>query len=254
MSADKPMRQITASDSSNELERAVLDEYMQAFKPEIELKLVLFNKHKKEILAKLFDDYNHTQPSERDKKIWLRIETIAYQYFARQILKLTVKSNADQVARYGAIASASKRARTKIEKLRYDDIARPEMGKWLDGIEELADATSNFLNCLYIAANFDRKIESSLESLVELEAAANRVADEVHKGSGRPEGGSILPHNYTSAFMEIYQESPNPTDNKRFANLIQQFLLAVGKEGETEEDYVFEAFKYQRKKARKKLG
>ena len=91
---------------------------MEVYKPEIEPKLILFGDHKHQLLPLLFADYNRAQPSDRQQRVWLRIETIAYQYFAREKLKLIVKSNADQVARYREIADASQSARSDIEKLR----------------------------------------------------------------------------------------------------------------------------------------
>jgi len=255
MSVDKPIEQVTFS-GSEEVRRAVLDEYMVLYQPEIERSLSDFRDHKSGLLSLLFDDYNHL--SDSHEKVWFRIETIAYQFFARQKLKEIVKSSANQAAQYRAIADTSQRAIRKIEKLRHADIARAQIKPWVDGIIGFADATQEFSNRLNVAVEFDLKIERALKGLIELEEAANRAANEVHKGRGRPDGTSLLPKSYILELAEIYETNAGQrpiTGGSAFAgpfaDFVQQFLIAVGEEKAIENGYVFEAPKYMRRKQKR---
>ena len=119
MNVDKPTEPVPIYESGwdevtsdrDELKRAVLDKYLEVDKPEIGRKLSMFGGHKHQLLHLLFVDYNRAQPSDRQQGAWFRIETIAYQYFAREKLKDIVKRNADQVTRYREIADASQSTR-----------------------------------------------------------------------------------------------------------------------------------------------
>jgi hypothetical protein len=96
---------------------------MKAFKAEIELNLARFSGHKEQLLRNLCDAYNSgpkAEPFDREKS-WLWIETTAYQYFVRQILKQTLTGSADRETRYRAISEVSQRARKKIDKARWPD-------------------------------------------------------------------------------------------------------------------------------------
>ncbi len=269
MSVDKPTEPVPIYESGwdevnrdrDEVKRAVLDQYMEVYKPEIDRNLSMFGDHKHPLLHLLFADYNRGQPTDRQQRVWFRIETIAYQYFAREKLKDIVKSNADQVARYREIADASQSARSDIEKLRYADIARKQIKAWLDGSVEFAEATKEFTDQLYIGVDFDRKIEKTIKSLAELEAAANKAAGKIHKKPGRPTGTSLLPWSYFSELAGAYQlstgQNPNLNDGdlgEAFHDFVLQFLVAVGKEEATQKDYVSERAKYAHKLARKNPG
>jgi hypothetical protein len=151
-------------------------------------------------------------------------------------LKDIVKSNADQVTRYREIADVSQNARSDLVKLRHADIARKQIKAWLDGSVEFAEATKEFLDQLYVGANFDSKVEKTIKSLGELEAAANKAADKIHKRPGRPTGTSLLPWSYFSELAEAYQlstgQNPNLNDGdlgEAFHDFVLQFLVAVGK-------------------------
>ena len=186
--------------------------------------------------------------------MWIRIETIAHEFFARQKLRNIIKSNADRVAQYRAIAGTSQETIRQIEKLRYHDIALTQIKPWLDGNIRFADATEEFLNKLNIAVTFDRKIERALKGLLELVEAANEAADEVHKGRGRPDGTSLLSQNHTFELAEIYKSNAGqgPIKGAGAADFIQQFLIAAGEENATKKDSGFEGLKYVRRKAKKK--
>ena len=83
--------------ASHELTRAILD--ILPFKAEAELKLAGFSGHRKPLLDHLRNAYVLGQKAEPfdDDTSWLGVETIAYQYFALQILKQTL---VDPEARY----------------------------------------------------------------------------------------------------------------------------------------------------------
>ena len=67
MSTDKPDELITLY-NSEEVRRAVLDEYMDLYKSEIERSLSDFRKYKSKLLSLLFHDYNRAQPSDSQER------------------------------------------------------------------------------------------------------------------------------------------------------------------------------------------
>jgi hypothetical protein len=228
---------------SQELERTLLDDQMELFKAEIELKLARFNCHKERLLSLLFGGSNDGRHSEGAANAWSALEAIAYQYFARQILKQTVVSSADRAAPYRAIANASRRTKSKIEKEVRADPAGYLMKCWLDGTKKLGDATEEFQQQLYMEAGFQRKVDKGLEILTELEAAANQRVKEVHKAAGRPQGTSILPWQYIFALEAAYRESTGLEPVRgpgSFADFVEEFLIAVGRAANTAQDYVVE--------------
>jgi hypothetical protein len=245
------------SDCEKELERAILDDRMKAFKAEVESNLNRLSGHKKQLLSLLSDSYDRgtkAEPFDADKS-WSRIETTAYQYFARQILKQTVTSGADRGARYRVISDTARKAISMIDEARrYPDLGNDLIKAWLEGTKELSDATDQFGDRLYIELEFYRKFDKALESLTELEAAANQAAaNEVHKGRGRPKGTSDLPWNYIYALAEDYRKStglkPGAGEGP-FARFVRAFLTAIGQD-EKSEDYVIDVIKDARIEARK---
>jgi hypothetical protein len=228
---------------SQELERALLDDRMELFKAEIELKLARFRCHKERLLSLLFHNSNGRRPSEGATNAWSALEAIAYQYLAREILKQTVISNADRAAPYRAIANASQRTKSKIEKEVRADPAGYLMKCWLDGTKKLGDATEEFQQQIYMEAGFQRKVDKALAILSELEAAANQRVKEVHKAAGRPQGTSILPWQYILALEAAYRESTGLEPVRgpgSFADFVEEFLIAVGRTANTARDYVVE--------------
>lgn len=251
MSIGQPTKSI---ESDDELGRAILDDRMEAFKPQINANLAGFSNHKDRLLSLLFHDYNRLRTSDTHKNAWSRIETTAYKYFARQILTRTTADPADEVARYRAMSDASKHARNKLEDVRWRDIARKPLKRWLEGNVELAEATEEFSDRLYMEVNLGGILDQAIESLAELELAANRAADKVHRRRGRPEGTSILPRNYISILEKIYEESTGQIaslEADRCREFVEAFLVGVGNSDETSKDYVAERIKYERKRTRK---
>lgn len=230
MSADRPNETAQIFDGDKELERAILDSQMKEFEAEIKVNLADFSGYKEELLSLLRDANDcgtETKPFDRDKS-WLRIETTAYQYFAREKVKQNVMKSADHEARYRTIADAVKTARSMIAEVRQLDFAGYLIKEWLEGTRQLADATEQYEGLLYIEV----KLDEVTKSLVELEVAAKQVADEAHKGRGRPKGSSVLPWNLIYALAGDYRWStglkPGRGDGP-FARFVVVFLTAVGK-------------------------
>ncbi len=256
MNVGTPDKPVEICDSEKELERALLDHRLENFKAEINAKLAGFNGYKEQLLRHLRDAYDLGSKAEHfdQAKSWLRIETTAYQYFARQILKQTVTSSADRETRYSAISDVAQRARNMINKARYADHASNLIKAWLDGTKELADATAQFQDRLYFECDFERKFEKVTESLSELEKlAADQAADEVHKRSGRPKGTSDLPWNFIYALADDYRKSTGlrpGAGGGPFARFVHEFLKAVGQDDKSI-GYVIDAIKDARRQARK---
>ena len=245
-------------DERKELARAVLNDRMEPFKAEIQAKLAAFGGHKKQLLRHLRDAYDLDPKAEPfdEAKSWFWIETTAYQYFALQILKQTVM---DHEARYRAISSAAQRARDTMEKARWADHGGNLLKAWLDGTKEFTEATEQYSDLLYTEVEFGSIFDKAAESLIELEVAANQLADEFSKGPGRPKGTSVLPWNYFRALEEDYRKSTGlgpKTDDGPFPKFVEKFLTALGRDDTKtpHHDYVVEARKYARKQAHKISG
>jgi hypothetical protein len=120
------------------------------------------------------------------------------------------------------------------------DLAEHLIKEWLQGTKHLADATEQYTNLLY----FEAELEEVTERLSELGVAANQVADEAHRGRGRPKGNSVLPWNYIYALAKDYRNStgrkPGAGDGP-FARFIYEFLTALG--GDLEYESVVDAIK-----------
>ena len=75
--------------------------------------------------------------------------------------------------------------------------------------------------------------------------AANQLADEFHKGRGRPKGTAFLPWNYIYALAWDYRKStgkkPGAGDGP-FARFVREFLAAVGQDNVSQK-YVTDAIK-----------
>lgn len=245
-------------DERKELARAILDDRMEPFKVEIKAKLAGFGSYREQLLRHLRDAYDLGPKAEPfdEAKSWFGTETTAYQYFALQILKQTAK---DHGARYRAISRAAQRARGTMEKARWADHGGNLLKAWLEGTKEVAEATEQYSDLLYIEVEFGRIFDKAAENLIELEVAAKQLADEFHKGPGRPEGTSVLPWNYFRALEEEYRKSTGlePKMGKTpFALFVEKFLTAIGRDdAQTPHyDYAVEARKYARQQARKNSG
>jgi hypothetical protein len=160
----------------------------------------------------------------------------------------------DREAQYRAISSAAQRARDTIEKARrWVDHGGNELKAWLEGTKEFGEATEQYGDWLYIGLEFAPKFDKAAESLTELEVAANQLADEFHKGRGRPKGTSDLPWNYVYALAENYRKSTGlkpGTGHGRFARLVREFLTAIG-QGNKSRHYVIRVIKDAHGRARK---
>jgi hypothetical protein len=101
------------------------------------------------------------------------------------------------------------------------------------------------------------EIKRALASLTRLEAAARMAAVEVPTKPGASPGTGILSMHDIIALAKVSGTStgqkpiigPGP-----FADFVQEFLIAVGRGTETQQDYVVETFKYARKQMRKRSG
>jgi hypothetical protein len=100
------------------------------------------------------------------------------------------------------------------------------------------------------------QIKEVVASLATLEAAARRAALNVLPKAGRPCGTGILPMEDIIALASVYQCSTGQKPIMgagAFAQFVEKFLAAVGRGGDTAEDYVVQALKDAGKHARKEL-
>jgi hypothetical protein len=99
------------------------------------------------------------------------------------------------------------------------------------------------------------QIEEAVAGFAMLEAAAIR-ADRGPIKAGAPRGTGILTLEDISALARVYQRSTGQKPIMgagAFADFLEKFLIAVGREDDTKQGYVVETLKYARKQARKKL-
>src|SRR5581483_1719464 len=241
-------------DGHIELERALLDHEMRDFKIEIDRKLSSFSQQKEQLLSLLFTDYDQSRPPDDYHDAWSRIETTAYKYFARQVLKQSVTESRE--ARYRAISTNSKRARERLEKGRdLGRLSRNKMKEWLEGTKGLTEATNEFSDQLYDEVGFVREIEKAIKSLRELETAANEAANGAQKGRGRPRGTSLISWNYIYALAIDYQRSTGRragAGSGPFARFVCKFLEAVG-QSDFEPESLIDAIKSTRTKVRRRI-
>jgi hypothetical protein len=97
------------------------------------------------------------------------------------------------------------------------------------------------------------EITEAVAKLAALEAAARSAAQDVRKKVGPPTGRGILSMHDIIALKGLYRRSTGrePPRTGPFVQLVEEFLVAVGRGDNTKQDYVVEALKYADKQARK---
>jgi hypothetical protein len=144
------------------------------------------------------------------------------------------------------LAKAVRRARGIAEKAMQDDVGGDLFLGWC--------AEANITPALH-GRRIVVEIKKVVASLATLEAAASRAARDLPTKAGPPSGTGILPMSDVNALMAVYRTSTGLEPNMGagpFAEFADKFLTAVGKtEDDTKQDYVVEALKYAKKRARK---
>jgi hypothetical protein len=203
----------------------------EEFKTTIDNLLLQFSSHKETLLFLLrnsCDGNTKAAPFDADK-LWSRVETLARNYYAEELVKREIMPNAERVARCRNIATILERARAMIDDaMRAPDLADDLILGWWGGTSESAEAWAEVRDVepLYIK----RQFEKLLEGLAALESGAVRAADGAHKGRGRPRGTSVLPLYYIIALAAVYRSStgskPGAGDGP-FAKFVMEFLAAL---------------------------
>ena len=210
-----------------------------------------FERHKKNLLDYLRGAYELGPKSKTfdDDYWWHRLRGAAVWAFRRPKIKQRTVLPARRKERLRDLAKAVRRARGIAEKAMQDDVGWDLFSGWCaEANITPASADDGRLRI------FD-EIKKAVAGLATLEAAANRAARDLHTKAGSPSGTGILPMDDLNALMAVYRTSTGLEPNmsaRPFAELVENFLTAVGRaEDSTKQDYVVEALKYAKKRARK---
>ena len=102
------------------------------------------------------------------------------------------------------------------------------------------------------------QIKLMMAGLTALEAAASRAAHDMLTKTGPRRGTRILPRYDLVSLQTVYQRStgifPGMGAGPLFIELVEEFLIAVGRGDDIVNDYVAEMLKYERRRARKNSG
>jgi hypothetical protein len=210
--------------------------------------LTEFDRHKKILLGHLRSAYELGPKSKifDEDYWWRRLRGAAGWAFRRPKIKQRTVLPARRKERLRDLAKAVRRARGIAEKAMQDDVGGDLFLGWC--------AEANITPALH-GRRIVVEIKKVVASLATLEAAASRAARDLPTKAGPPSGTGILPMSDVSALMAVYRTSTGLEPNMGagpFAEFADKFLTAVGKtEDDTKQDYVVEALKYAKKRARK---
>ena len=213
-----------------------------------------FERHKKlllDILRKVHADGPKSEPFDEDEA-WRGLVRAAVWYFKRTIIKEKIVLPARRVERLRDLAKSLGRARDMACKALHDEVGIDLFRGWCaeanipEGSPRRIDDDGNSP-----AAD---EITAAVECLATLAAAAKRAARDVPTKAGAPRGTGILSMADAISLKEVYRRStglePRKSDSP-FADLVENFLAAVGRSNETKNGYVGEALDYLHEQALK---
>jgi hypothetical protein len=222
--------------------------------------LAAFERHKKtllDILRKVHGGGPKSEPFDEEDS-WRALTHAAIWYFRRPEIKQKTMLAARRVARLDDLAKALGRARHEANKAMQDDVGWDLFRGWCaeaNTSPAWAVLNADGSSVLTPIANQFKKVVAGLTAL---EAAVSRAARDVPTNAGPPRGAGTLPMDDIIALQEVYRRSTGLTSymgaGPSFVELVDEFLIAIGRGDDTAQDYVVEALKYARKQARKNPG
>jgi hypothetical protein len=240
VSSDKPRRTKTIWDV--EFDKQVPD-----------ADLVAFNQHKNALLAILRNEHARGPKSKSfdADESWRGLNHLAQLYFWSKKIKLEARPASDHVERLRDLAKALGRTRSMVDRAMQDDVGR-DLFRFANTNKSPAAAVRDD-NGSFDVVHLAETIKNVVAGLGTLEAAAKRAARNM-RTRGRPEGTSVLPRGHIIALANVYRKSTGlkpAMGAGPFAQLVEEFLTALGRGDDISEDYVVEAIKYARKQERK---
>jgi hypothetical protein len=221
----------------------------EKIKAAITVRLIAFDRHKKELLAVLRKAYKRGSKSDLfdANQSWRHLRRVASFYFWRDTVKQEMMSDANRIGRLRELAKAFRKAHDLVDDAMPNDVGNDLRWAWWQGTREYARAKGRFVDFLYI----ERKFEKVVTSLIALEAAAVRAADDVPRRRGRPRANGILPPGDIEGLAAVYRDitrSRPGAGGGPFAKFVSDFLTAVGR-GNIQYDSVIDAIKDARRRA-----
>jgi hypothetical protein len=211
--------------------------------------LASFERHKTallDILRKAHDQGPKSKPFD-EQPAWRALLIAAAWYFRRPVIKRNTLHPARRFERLDDLAKALSRARSIVHKAMQDDAGIDLFRGWWT---ETKRNTSPVLE-QDIDAVAD-EITEAVAKLAALEAAARKAARAFPKKVGPQSGTGILSMHDIIALKGLYRWSTGREPRRGpFVQLVEEFLVAVGRSDTTKQDYVVEALKYADKQARK---
>jgi hypothetical protein len=191
----------------------------------IKARLTAFDRHKKELLSILCNEYERqTKGRPFDKRdAWRRLRFAALVYLLEEASvdqKLATAPANKRIERLRQFGNALSRARRKADEVMSDGARGHLFLAWCEanGDPDLLDP---------ILVQFDAEFDKVVAGLAALETAAFRAAEQARRRRGRPDGTAVLPHDCIIALEAIYRDitlkkcgaGPRP-----FARLVKKFF------------------------------
>jgi hypothetical protein len=211
--------------------------------------LASFEGHKTallDILRKAHDGGPKSKPFE-EQPAWRELIIAAAWYFRRPAIKQTTLLPARRFERLDDLTKALSRARSIVRKAMQDDVGIDLFrGWWTETKRNISPVSEQDIDAVA------DEITEAVAKLVALEAAARRAAGNLTKNVGPQSGTGILSMHDIIALKGLYRRSTGREPRRGpFVQLVEEFLVAVGRSDATKQDYVVEALKYADKQVRK---
>jgi hypothetical protein len=212
-------------------------------------KFAEFEQHKENLIKAL---RKATGGSFHEEFAWRALVSAAGCYFWRINNEKPAIKPARRVQRLSDLAKALHRAGSLVRKATTDDVGYDLLSAWYENADVPPKA-----RVVYTAGTtripFAEKLKILMTELSELESAAKSAAHGISTQAGAPSGTGILTERDVVILQALYRRHTGKEPRLEagpFADFVELFLCAVGQTANTSNGYVFEAFKYFKRKSR----
>jgi hypothetical protein len=218
------------------------------FRKSCTAELASFERHKTallDILRKAHAGGPKSKPFD-EQPAWRELISAAAWYFRRPIINQKTLLPGRRVERLRELAKALRRAQDLAQKAVQDDVGIDLFRGWCAETKRNIPPSEQELDAIA------SEITQAVAALAALKAAADRAAQGARKKAGRPSGAGVLSMDDIITLKRLFQRSTGREPRAGpFVQLVEEFLVAVGRADDTKQDYVVEALKYADKQARK---
>jgi hypothetical protein len=213
-----------------------------------------FGAHKKDLLAILrrVHENNGKFGPFNERQAWQGLTQAGIGYFYRNDPQRKPMLAGSRRDRLNDLAKVITRARKLAHKATQDDVQNDLFRGWHSEIH-ISDSIDE--NGSAVLAAFVTEIRSLLDNLARLEALVFKSGALIHPQKGALSETGILTLHDVLKLGQIYKRSTTQDpilEAGPFAEIVSVFLIAVGQEAATKEDYVSEVFKSMCKQLRKR--